>query len=298
MARLGVRGGLSVDHLVWEGQGARFRQLGGPGLFAVLGARLVSGVEVRLAANLPADEPRFAELCDQLGVDRRYCVDVPAATRLWILNSFEGRRIVGTAAPTPVELEMPGESKLAESEPPADPRFCSGLDALLESAPIRRPQVDAGLRVGIDPHQVPMRTEGIGYLRRVTPPAGIVLPSRVQLALIDSDVREAARRVSIELDTPVVARLDQDGIFVVDAAAAHEWAVLDSEVKVEETTGAGDSSAAAIMAALALGADIVSAAMFGIAIARFALAGWGADVLLKAEPISTPPNGITAIQEK
>lgn len=299
MATIGVRGGLSVDHLVVAGQGASFSQLGGPGLFAALGARLVDGVSVRVSTRLPDDEPRFAELFDRLHIDRQYCAPVPTATRLWILNSAQGRRIVETASPGPVELETAAaDSDEDDSEQPAAPGFFAGLDALLDSSPIRRPDVGGMTAVGIDPHQVPMHKDGIEYLRRVTPAGGIVLPSRVQLSLIDTDAHAAARRIATVLGVPVIARLDREGILVVDAGDTHEWTVRDANVHVVETTGAGDSSAAAIMAATALGADPVNAAMFGVAVARHALARWGAAALLEATPLTSPPNGVTAKQEK
>ena len=296
MATLGVRGGLSVDHLVRSGHGARFGELGGPGFFAALGARLVSGVDVRISTALPADEPRFAELFDRLGIDRRYCTEVDAATRLWILDSDEGRRIVETA---PAEIEIEGAATpREETEQPLDPRFLLGLDALLDSAPLRRAPVEAGTAVGIDPHQGPMRADPIGSLRNVTPPGGIVLPSRVQLSLVDPDARAAARRIADELDVSVIARLDREGMLVVEAGRRAEWIVRDDEVQVRETTGAGDASAAAIMAAIALGADLVTAAMSGVTVARIALADWGAAALLRAEPFLTPPSGVTAQKER
>ncbi|MDA4893165.1 PfkB family carbohydrate kinase [Microbacterium resistens] len=298
MTTLGVRGGLSVDHLVIEGEGARFRQLGGPALFAVLGARLVEDVDVRVSTALPEDDPRFAALFDRLGVDRSFSAPVPHSTRLWILNALEGRRIVDTAAPGELELEADGAPVPEEDEVPSDPGFFRGLDALLDSAPLRMPETSVGTTVGIDPHQVPMARAGLAYLRNVTPPGGLILPSRVQLGLIDADVRAAARRIADELATPVIARLDSEGMFVVDAGGGGTWTIRDDRVIVRETTGAGDASAAAIMAAVARGVDLVTAAMIGAAVARVALADWGAAALLDAEPFTAPPVGVTATQEK
>lgn len=294
--QLGVRGGLSVDHLVVTGEGAQFDQLGGPGLYGLLGGRLVDGVAVRLSANLPADEPRFAGLFSRLNVDDRFCASARIATRVWILNSREGRRIVETAAPDDVEIEMAHTKTTTEVEQPAQSGFFTDLDGLLDSSPLTRPRAEARTVVGIDPHQVPMHSHGTEYLRRVTVPGGVVLPSRVQLSLIDRDVREATRRIASELRTPVVARLDHEGMWIVDGV--NEWAVKDRDVTVRETTGAGDSSAAAIVAALAVGADIVTAAMFGVSIARIALSGWGPSALLDAEPLTAPLNGVYSNQER
>lgn len=298
MALLGVRGGLSVDHLVWERKGARFAEPGGPGLFAVLGARLVAGVDVRLATELPSDDPRFAELFTRHGIDHRYCTVGAAATRLWILNSNEGRRIVETASRSAIEIEGEGSDGDEQGDPETDARFFAGLDALLDSSPLIRAQVDPRTATGVDPHQGPMRLEGLDYLRRVVRPGGVVLPSRVQLALIDSDARAAARRIAFELATPVIARLDREGMLVVDPDDPDDWEIHDSGIHVVETTGAGDSSAAAIMAAIALGADLRTAAMFGVAVARIAVSDWGASGLLRAEQFTVPPDGVTASKER
>ena len=85
-AVVGVRGGLSVDHLVAAGHGARFDELGGPGLFGALGARLVAGTQVRLYARLPDDEPRFAKVFQELGIDTSATVREPQAMRLWMFD--------------------------------------------------------------------------------------------------------------------------------------------------------------------------------------------------------------------
>jgi sugar/nucleoside kinase (ribokinase family) len=93
----------------------------------------------------------------------------------------------------------------------------------------------------------------------------------------------------------VVARLDAEGSYVVTADGI--WSVCDHAVTVVETTGAGDACAAAVVAALAAGADPVEAAMFGTSIARTALAGWGHEALASAAPISSPFPGITTRKE-
>ncbi|MCU1475518.1 MAG: hypothetical protein JWQ64_211 [Subtercola sp.] len=293
---VGVRGGLSVDHLVVVGRGARFDELGGPGLYGALGGRLVEGVAIRLSAALPSDEPRFGELFKRLDIDDAYCDVETNVTRVWILNSAEGRRIVSTSPSGEVELEVSTSVEADEAEQPARAEFFAGLTALLDSSPLSRPQSNEQTVVGIDPHQVPLRRAGTEYLRLVVPQAGVLLPSRVQLALIHPDVRVAARQISAELDVPVIARLDVEGAHVFDGSK--EWTVQDDHVTVSETTGAGDSSAAAIMAALAIGADIVTAAMFGVSIARIALADWGSAALLEAEPLTKPFNGIRTNRER
>lgn len=297
MPLLGVRGGLSVDHLVAEGRGAAFDQLGGPAVFAALGGRLVEGVGVRVATGLPDDEPRFAALFDSLGIDRGSSTPTPTVPRLWILDSRSGRRIVDVAPPSAVELETSAPTAAPADDDLITPEgFYPRLAALLDSSPLRRPAATPSTMVGIDPHQVPLQRDGMDYLRRVACAGDVLLPSRVQLALIDGDVRAAARRIADELQVSVVARLDREGMAVI--MPSQEWIVQDRDVEVRETTGAGDSSAAAILAALAVGADLVTAAMFGVSVARIALAGWGAEALIAAEPLSAPSNGVIARQEK
>lgn len=290
---LGVRGGLSVDHLVVAHDGAGFDHLGGPGLYAALGGRLVGGTSVRLATNLPEGDRRFRDLFGELGIDVEHSATVPTVPRVWILNSPEGRRIVETAPSGGVELDAGEALDGHEAELPDSVAFLSGVSALLDSSPTARP--GAAVTAGIDPHQLLLRREGIGYLHRVTPPGGVVLPSRVQLRLIDDDPRAAARRICAEVGVPVIARLDAEGLYVVSSEGT--WSVRDSQVEVRETTGAGDSSAAAIMAALAGGADLVTAAAYGASIARIALSAWGADALATAAPRDRPFPDIRSNQE-
>ncbi|WP_368497021.1 PfkB family carbohydrate kinase [Herbiconiux sp. A18JL235] len=294
--RLGVRGGLSIDHLVAVGRDAAFDQLGGPGLYAALGGRLVGGTEVRLITDLPDDDERFELLFDELGIDVWHSRAVPSVPRVWILDSPQGRRIVETTAPSDLELED-AESPSEAGEVPLPPlgEASDGLDALLDSSPLERARVGSSTLVGVDPHQLPLRREGLGYLRRVLTRGGTVLPSRVQLRLLDPDPRAAARRIARELGAQVVARLDREGMYVVTGDGC--WTVCDPAVQVRETTGAGDASAAAIMAALAQGADLVTAAHFGVSVARIALAGTGSSALAAASPLTHPFPDIRSNQE-
>jgi sugar/nucleoside kinase (ribokinase family) len=301
---LGVRGGLSVDHLVAVGAPAAYDQLGGPGLFGALGGRLVAGTTVRLAAGLPDAEPRFEELFASLGVDVSSCWAVADVPRLWILNSAEGRRLVETTPPSAVEIESAApEPARAEDDAEAvgdgaeGEAFFAGLDGLLDSSPLTRPAAASSTVVGIDPHQLPLQAEGLDHLRRVVPPGGVVLPSRVQLGLIDDDPRQAARLIARELGVAVVARLDREGMYLTDAGAERAWTVRDPAVRVTETTGAGDSSAAAIVAALAQGSDLVRAARFGASVARLALSDVGGRALARARPLASPYDDIVSTQE-
>jgi sugar/nucleoside kinase (ribokinase family) len=293
---VGIHAGLSVDHLVTESSGARFSCPGGPALFAALGARLVAGTHVRVSCPLPEDDPGFARIFDDFGVDRRHCRQVPTVPRLWILNSARGRRIVTQDTAAGTELETPGHRPGSEDplpEPTAG--FEDGLDGLVVSSPVERPAADPNTLVGLDPHQLLVSEQGLAYLRRVVSATTVLLPSRVQLTLLDSDPRRAARSLAAGLGLPVIARLDAEGSYVVTADGI--WSIRDRAVTVVETTGAGDACAAAVVAALAAGADPVEAAVFGTSIARTALAGWGHEALAAAAPISRPFPGITTRKE-
>ncbi|MFE4668721.1 PfkB family carbohydrate kinase [Streptomyces sp. NPDC056716] len=296
MTLVGIHAGLSVDHLVAEQAGARFSCPGGPALFAALGARLVAGTQVRVSCPLPDDDPRFAQLFDTYGVDRSACVPVPEVPRLWILNSALGRRIVRQHAPGGTELEQPELPDPDDDHLPAAPDvFYDGLDGLVASSPAERPPSGAAVWVGLDPHQDLVAATGLDYLREVVTPRTVLLPSRVQLTLLDPDPRRAARGLAAALRLPVVARLDAEGGYVVTADGA--WSVHDPAVEVVETTGAGDSSAAAVVAALAAGAGPVDAAVFGTSVARVALSGWGHEALAAATPFSRPFPDITVRKE-
>ncbi|TCO44013.1 sugar/nucleoside kinase (ribokinase family) [Kribbella antiqua] len=287
--RIGVVAGLTVDHLVMVGHEPRFNELGGPGLYATLGARLVDGVVPVLATALPDDDDRFRSTFNRLGVDVSFATSVGTIEKVWILNSPEGRRIVSTAG----ETELGAGDTFAAPEPVPAPEFLRGLDGLLRSSPYDGLAADT--IVGVDPHQVLMKREGIAYLRRVLPVGGILLPSRVQLRLLGDDPRTAAARLAAEFDCAVIARLDVDGMYVVHRGRA--WHVVDDAVRVEETTGAGDASAGAIVAALAIGTDLATAALFGASVARIALSTWGSAGLVSGEPFDHPLDHIHAKQE-
>ncbi|MGW0585992.1 hypothetical protein ACWD25_61415, partial [Streptomyces sp. NPDC002920] len=198
MTLVGVHAGLSVDHLVSEPAGAHFSCPGGPALFAALGARLVTGTEVRVSCPLPEDDPRFARIFDESGVDRRHCRQVATVPRLWILNSARGRRIVSQDTTAGTELEREGHRpELKEDAIPAPAAgFPDGLDGLVASSPAERPAAAPGTRVGLDPHQTLVAEQGLRYLRRVVSAATVLLPSRVQLNLLDGDPRRAARSLA------------------------------------------------------------------------------------------------------
>jgi sugar/nucleoside kinase (ribokinase family) len=284
---VGIVGGLSVDHLVREPAGARFHRLGGPGLYAALGARLVAGTAVRLLADLPAAVPAFSDFLREAGVDLTHCGSTPDVPRVWILTSARGRRIVPLDVPPGSEFDTVDD--LGPASPPVSEAFRAGLGGLLYCSPSRLEP--APTLTGVDPDQRLVLQHGMRYWRSITSRPGVLLPSRVQLATLALDPRVAARELAVHLRVPVVARLDVDGMHAVDPAGG-QWSITDDDVEVIETTGAGDASAAAIVAALAHGADLPTAAAYGVSAARIALSGWGCDALLAGSPLTAPLTGI------
>lgn len=286
-ALLGISGGLSVDHLVRAPVGARFDRLGGPGLYAALAATLIPDTQVRLHCFLPSSTPEFVHVLSDAGVDLTFAAHVRDVPRVWILTSDRGRRIVSASPPPGNELgnadaPAPGGEV---NEPPS--AFLAGLDSLLCCSPPSLPAIAAGTLVAVDPDQRYVQARGDDYWKSVAAPGGVLLPSRVQLAGIDTDARQAARRLAARTGVRVVARLDTDGMLAVETNG-RTWMVTDSDVHVTDTTGAGDASAAAIVAALGVGADLATAAAYGVSAARIVLSDWGNAALTRADPLTAP----------
>jgi sugar/nucleoside kinase (ribokinase family) len=288
---VGVIGGLSIDHLVNDPAGARFNCLGGPGLYATLGARLVQGTTVRLLANLPTSTAAFTEVLTGAGVDLNSCHTTPDVPRVWILASARGRRLVPIEPPPGSEFGTDDETADEHPMPAADADFFSGLSGVLYCSPDRLSQSPTPTLTGVDPDQRHILDRGEEYWQAITARPGILLPSRVQLATVASEPRAAARALARRLRVDVAARLDVDGIYAVDATGA-QWLVQDSRVDAVDTTGAGDTSAGAIVAARAAGADLPTAAAFGVSAARIVLSDWGHDALLKSDHIASPLDGV------
>jgi sugar/nucleoside kinase (ribokinase family) len=288
-ALVGISGGLSIDHLVQAPQGTRFDCLGGPGLYAALAARLVSGVRVRLHADLPTSTVGFEKIFTSTGVDCSYCGEAVDVPRVWILNSAQGRRLVLTAPPRGLEFDDSADRDPGEPPPPPA-QFLDGLDAVLYSSPSTVPSHWPAI-VAVDPDQRYVRERGTAYWQSIAVDGGVLLPSRVQLAAFGHDAIAAARTLSAEMGVRVVARLDVDGMFAVETDG-QSWQVSDELVRVVETTGAGDASAGAIVGALAVGADLATAAAFGASAARIVLSDWGHTALEHANPLTKPLPGI------
>jgi sugar/nucleoside kinase (ribokinase family) len=286
---VGISAGLSIDHLVHAPQGARFDCLGGPGLYAALAARLITGVRVRLHADLPASAPGFGKVLTSAGVDCTYCGVAADVPRVWVLTSAAGRRLVPTRPPRGLELGDPDGDDSGEPPLPSA-GFLDGLDAVLYSSPSAVAPGGPAV-VAVDPDQRHVSGSGAAYWRSIVVAGGVLLPSRVQLAGFGHDPIRAARGLSAETGVRVIARLDADGMFAVEPGG-RAWQVSDELVRVVETTGAGDASAGAITGALAAGADLGTAAAFGASAARIVLSGWGHTPLEHASALTEPLPGV------
>lgn len=280
MTRVAVVGGLSIDHLVHEGMGARFNQAGGPGLFGSLGARLVAGTQTELIAQIP-DDGGLARLLESAGVSLALSPRGGPAVRVWMLTDERGRMVVPVRKLGEPELVSGDRAdEMPSVEFPAAERF----DAVLLSAPDRQPHVDATV-IGVDPHQSLVARHGMDYYRWFDR-ASVFLPSRVQLTLIDPDPAVAAVAMFDATGVPVIGRLDAEGMLVLDQHGLRH--ISDPGAEPVETTGAGDASAAAIVAALGRGLSLDEATRFGVSIARIAISDWGDAALLAARPLDSP----------
>lgn len=293
MTVVGIEGGLSRDHIVTVGQGSAFDQIGGPGAFASIAAALVAAAagraglpafSTRLFAVLPISERTVFEALEKAGVDLAFCVPVGSIPRLWILNSPDGRRIVPTAVPTGAhELhDSQTEAPVRAVLPPAD--FYQNLSGLLRCSPQGAPAVaiPAGVVVAVDPDQSQLAERQWGYIDELVESTTVFLPSRVQLGQLGSDPYSAARALRERTGRSVLARFDAEGALALPAEGGAWW--IRSEVgSIVDTTGAGDSHAAAALAALAsplAQGDLVNAATIAAATVAHTLSGWAADGLL------------------
>jgi sugar/nucleoside kinase (ribokinase family) len=284
-----------VDHIVQAYGEAHFDCLGGPGLYASLGASLVDGASVRLACRLPEDPMTFGHLLDEAAVDLSNCASTPHVPRLWILYSPDGRRIVPTAAGS---VEIAGPDEEDEDDFEAGTAFFDGLDALLACAPRHRvPNVSARTACGIDPEQREVRRRGWSYWQEIAAGTDLLLPSRMQLLLLDDDPIRAAESLHKSLGVAVVARLDRDGALVIEADGSR-WRIHDSCVRVVDPTGAGDTMAGATMAGRAIGYGVAESAALGVSAARLVLSGPGpAGLLAHPQPISAPLPGVEMVKD-
>lgn len=274
MVDLLVVGGLSLDHIVYERAEARFDCLGGPALYAALGALHVPGCRVGVASWIPDDEPRFAEVFAQHEIDVSASVGDKYVERVWILHDRYSRKLVPLKSPSDLELFEPDQSKGRELG-----LLLSGAEegTVLLSSP--EPGIELpNATVVIDPHQSHVKDLGIEYFTSFTGRRIVFLPSRLQLSLINRDVVTAVKEIHRATGCDIVARLDSDGMWAYGSGINSQQ--VDADVAVVDTTGAGDSSAGAIAAALSLGDTVEVAMQKALRVVRRTLSDWGASSLV------------------
>lgn len=305
MRTIEIAGGVSRDHLVTVGEPPAYAQPGGPGIYASLGAvcaaRLIDArhgttTAVSLSATLPAGDTPERTLLTAAGIDVSLCDDgdIPL---LWILNSPEGRRIVSTSSAGSHELDEAAGEATAETDRPLSGR----ADTVLRSAPMapltgdHRPAC-----VLVDPDQRMLARDGWAYLEALAATTDVFLPSRVQLTQLGPDPRRAAQEIRSRTGRAVVARLDAEGSLVLPASGG-AWRVYRDDVTVVDTTGAGDSHAGAVAAALtdpAGATALVNAAVVATAVVAHTLAGVGTQVIATIPTIDQHQLDRVRVQEE
>jgi sugar/nucleoside kinase (ribokinase family) len=296
MPIIGIDGGFSRDHLVNTEQGARFDVPGGPGTYASLASQVtLRWLEDALdSSGRPASQVRlFGEGADQnildlltgAGVDTTWMPEPVNTPSLWILTSPSGRRIVRADRNGQYELGGDIDDYGAELATPAT--FTHGLDVLLRCAP-RTPggvAPDTHTLVAVDPDQREIAARGWAYIEELAETTTLFLPSRVQLSQLGSDPLEAARAIRDRTGRAVVARLDAGGAFVL-TNTGEDWHVASVPTEVTDTTGAGDSHAAALVTALVCKEgknDLVLCTAIASVIGSLVVGGWGPESLLNTD---------------
>lgn len=291
MTLVGIEGGFSRDHLVNVHHGARFSAPGGPGTYAALAAAVT--LEWLGATSQKSPDPRsgtrvfgsgadfdISELLDSRGIDTSW-LPLDRAPKLWILTSESGRRIVRADSHRGHELQSDQPEFEPAPRPPAG--FLMGLDALLRCAPSEPAiRVDPETVVAVDPDQRQIAARGWEYLEELARTTTLFLPSRVQLTQLHPDPLHAAELIRERTGRAVVARADADGSYVLPVTGeVVQVAALPTQVI--DTTGAGDSHAAALLAAFSSQPDrddLVRAAAIASVVAARTVSGWGPDPLL------------------
>lgn len=291
---LAIFGGLSVDHIVHEKLGAKFNLPGGPALYASLGARILDA-DVSVVTRIPKTDPRFLLLFERAGVSTRYSKEVEHVQGVWILNDSHGRLLVPWAQEGQLELASGGSLPTCSDDEVKEPDAFSTLyspplgqfDSVLLSSPEPSFSLNARVRrVGIDPHQTYINSLGSDYYTKFSQVGELVLlPSRLQLGPARHPF-QSANSLARKLHATVFARLDVDGISATNGEQS--FLVSDRSAPVVDTTGAGDTTAGAIMAALDAGCSMVEAASLAVTVARQLLSGWGTENLFPHAPITKP----------
>jgi sugar/nucleoside kinase (ribokinase family) len=311
-----VEGGLSRDHLVHFQHGARFGVPGGPGLYAALGALLTTRWLMQdrgLTAGGPSPQVRLygpgADLAMRTmladaGVDVESLPVQDESYPLWILTSAHGRRIVKAASGEQHELDEDPEDATIEHAPPRS--LLNGASALLRCAPRDSGEaVPAEVAVvAVDPDQRQIARLGWEYLDDLARTATLFTPSRVHLKQLGGEPRAVAAQLRDRTNRSVVARLDEDGCLVLPDTGG-VWHVAAAPTSVLDTTGAGDSHAGSLVAALAAEPGhltLAQCAAIASTVAAVTLTDWGADALLRTRladlgPIPDALSGVELIEQ-
>ncbi|MEO7148303.1 MAG: PfkB family carbohydrate kinase [Terrimesophilobacter sp.] len=296
MTVIGIEGGVSRDHLVNVDNGAEFNVPGGPGVYASLASLLaVRWLEASAHPSaLPSAEVRvfgegadtaIDEMLSNAGTNTSWlpiCVSTPT---LWILTSATGRRIIRADIVSGHELGPDSDEYTPTLPTPSS--FYTGLDALLLCSPRdSSADIEQDTLVAVDPDQREIARRGWGYFEELAETATLFLPSRVQLTQLGSDHWKVAQELRRRTGRSVVARADAEGCLVLPFAGG-AWHVPAPLTRVVDTTGAGDSHAAALVSALSspLGRDdLVRSAAIASLVGALTVSDWGPRALLRTSP--------------
>jgi len=208
------------------------------------------GTDVRLAARLHGRHPLSRGYCGRR-IDLTCCTTVPDVPRVWILSSTRGGVWYRIEPSDGLEFDTgsPTRSRPSLRRQPSL-RACWEF---LYCAPDEIPRLDPTVHIGVESRSATGPAAGDDYWHAVTRVA-VACSCRAGCscgrgrrsprghgswrAAWSSRCGAARRR----RDVPV----DADGA---------RWVIADSQVDVRDTTGAGDSSAGAIVAAVSAGAD-------------------------------------------
>jgi sugar/nucleoside kinase (ribokinase family) len=135
--------------------------------------------------------------------------------------------------------------------------FGGRLAEAVEAAATR--VLERGGRISLDPNVRPDADAGVRErMARLARAAHVLFPSEGELAALDLSAEELAHRGAVICETR-----GRDGALVVDGRGAEPVPVHAAVADERDSTGAGDTFAAAFVTAFKEGADVVSAAAFG-----------------------------------
>ncbi|MBX3116683.1 MAG: carbohydrate kinase family protein [Cryobacterium sp.] len=299
--RIYTVGHLTIDDVVFPDGRTKMGSPGGDAVYSAIGAQLSGargGIVSRLGAGFPERlREQFAKR-DLIG--QLVPMSHPPVLE-WVLYEHDGsRRYVfhpesGTseqASPEPEEVQLPDDARLHIAPMPigVQQRWCAAA-------------ASRGLHLTLDPHHDECEAHPAEVMS-LLPQVDAFLPSEVEARILVGDDPVAAIKAFLDAGAPIVAiKLGERGAVVSDGGKI--WHVPNFPAKAVDVTGAGDSFCGAFAGALSRGADCVTAARWGAAVASFVIEKWGtgldrsfpelAQVEERVSAIS--PNQITASDE-